>query len=113
MTLKAALAVLCTLIAFNIADGSSQIADPKIGMAAVQKAFQLDGDCWQFQVYPVDNFGVGTAYDFKPGQPLSASDFICATFGCLSAERKDVGTDAWLNVDGLTENGGGGSLTMK
>lgn len=100
------------LITVSLFAAGSQVADPKTGIAVMKKSFGLD-DCYQFAVYPIDNFGVGTAYNFKPGQPTTDQDFICATFSCLDiSPAPAVGTDAWMNINGYATPAQGGSLTL-
>src|SRR5215469_11635820 len=91
---------------------AKQTADPKAGIAALKTSFHLDDPDWQFEVFPVDNFGVGTGYSFTPGQPTREKDFICATFGCLNTPPPPVGSEAWLKVNGFAEVGTGGGLTI-
>lgn len=71
--------VVAILITVSLFAAGSQVADPKAGIAVMKKSFGLD-DCYQFAVYPVDNFGVGTAYNFKPGQPTTDQDFTAHVY---------------------------------
>jgi hypothetical protein len=98
---------ICTLVF------AKQTADPKAGIQALKTSFHLDDPDWQFEVYPVDNFGVGTGYSFIPGKPTQEKDFICATFGCLSVTpAPTVGSPEWLTVNGYAEVANGGALNI-
>jgi hypothetical protein len=81
------------------------------GIKLLKSTLDLD-PCYQFQVYPVDNFGVGTAYTFTANQPVTDRDFICATFSCLKLPVQPVGSDAWLNVDDAAAVGSGGQVVI-
>src|SRR5260221_3748604 len=68
--------------------------------------------------YPLDNFGVATAYRGK-NLPPSDEDFLCSTFTCLGLARP-AKPDLWLKLaDGIKEKQGvaevgcgGGALTF-
>jgi hypothetical protein len=98
---------------FTIVVTAKQGVDPQQGVAVLKTAFALNDPDWQFAVYPVDNFGVATGYNFTPGQPTRDKDFICATFGCLQiSPAPAVGSDPWKKVNGFAELGNGGALTI-
>jgi hypothetical protein len=98
----------CSLYCSQPTVPSPQLIENQLATAFGVKA----QDNWEFQAYPVDNFGIGTAYDFKPGQPTLTGDFICSTFKCLNEKPADVGSSDWLSIDGILIPGGGGSLTL-
>lgn len=56
---------------------------------------------YQWQTYPVSDYGVGTAYRGTSNQPTGGT-FLCSTYACLSAQKSDPSTaeglSKWLIV---------------
>ena len=90
---------------------------PVVGAANVTPftvaSLGIPGD-YQMSPYPVDNFGVFTAYRPPAGQKWGDSNQICATWDCLGIDFKDVPKDAdvRLHVDGFAAVGSGGLSTL-
>lgn len=63
--------------------------------------------------YPVDNFGVLTAYDPPANRDWTDSDRICATWRCIEQE-KNIPSDAAvrLSINDMADVGRGGSVTI-
>ena len=51
---------------------------------------------YQWQSYPVSDYGVGTAYRGTSDKPTGGT-FLCSTYACLSAAKSDPGTPAGLS----------------
>lgn len=63
--------------------------------------------------YPVDNFGVLTAYDPPTNRDWIDSDRICATWRCIEQEQ-NIPNDmaARLSVNNMADAGTGGAITL-
>jgi hypothetical protein len=116
---RASQLMLIILAVFLLGSSSCERGKERYGEtlnATWRQIFSLnpqDGD-YRWYGYPVDNFGVLTAYDPPAGTPFRDSDRICATWSCLDIVPAAVPTDpmARLNVNGYADIGGGGGITL-
>src|SRR5205814_9833159 len=67
---------------------------------------------YQVLPYPVDNFGILTAYKPPLGERWDESNEICATWSCLGVDANKVPTDPneRLSVSGFADTGTGGTI---
>jgi|KBSSwiStaDraftv2_1062776.scaffolds.fasta_scaffold555623_1 hypothetical protein len=73
------------------------VCSPQDFRTAMKNVFGKDFKDYQWLNYPVNNFGVGTAYKGTNAK-FSNKGFLCATFSCFDAPvPKDA--DKWLRVN--------------
>lgn len=71
-------------------------------------------DYYQISPYPVDNFGVFTAYSAPRGQLWDEGNQICATWSCLGIETNEIPNDPSqrTTINGFADIGSGGTITL-
>lgn len=62
--------------------------------------------------YPVDNFGLLTAYKPPIGKQFADTDRICATWSCIEVANLPGDMESLLTLEGYAELGGGGSFSL-
>lgn len=100
--------LLCCLLLSSCGDNYGKIlAD------TWKRVFDLSGN-YQWSGYPVDNFGVGTAYDPPKGKQWSDGDRLCASWTCIGVKPESIPTDleVRLTLNGFADKGSGGSVTL-
>lgn len=87
------------LAAFTL---SSMVCHGQDFRGAMKNIFGKDFKDYQWLNYPVNNFGVGTAYKGNNAK-FSNKGFLCATFSCFDVPvPKDI--DKWLGVNNGVED---------
>lgn len=78
----------------------------------MKQAFGNDYRDYQWLDYPVNNFGVATAYTGMKDR-VDRRGFLCATFTCLGAKQSPADIDVWMRVNDFADVGCGGQLNAK
>jgi hypothetical protein len=108
-------AFVCLSLGLSLALGCKPTTiDPKTQLAPPLATTLGIPNNYMMSPYPVDNFGIFTAYKPPSGQSWSELNQICATWDCLGVDAKDIpkDADARLNIDGFASVGNGGTLTF-
>lgn len=79
----------------------------------LQQALRDQAKGYTFSSYPMDNYGVGTAYEASgSNEKIEDRNFICATFQCLGIRQTADDEDAKLTLGGFAAKGTGGPVTL-
>jgi hypothetical protein len=78
----------------------------------MKQAFGNDYRDYQWLDYPVNNFGVATAYTGVKDR-VDRRGFLCATFTCLGVKQSPADIDVWMRANDFADVGCGGQLDAK
>jgi len=78
----------------------------------MKQAFGNDYRDYQWLDYPINNFGVATAYTGVKDR-VDRRGFLCATFTCLGVKQNPVDIEGWMRVNDFADVGCGGQLDAK
>jgi len=102
------------MVALCVACPKRANVNPTKTLVPIEAATFGLSNSYQVSPYPVDNFGILTAYKPPQGERWDESNEICATWSCLGVDANKVPTDPneRLSVSGFADTGTGGTISL-